>query len=149
MWYVLEKTTVFVTNDEGIPESQYVTEPVAVTDIPANTQRDTHVIITSKRRFDVINTCILRFVFAEMMIASFKFKLIRPWGEAKLNPFNYSKVIRISAKWVLVRDLFSSCKIENWPICFSTDLCNNKRFIDSRKCKMITWRNYWSWLICF
>ena len=60
--------------------SQYVTEPVAVTDIPANSQRDTHVIITStsKRRFDVINTCILRFVFAEMMVVSFKFKLIGP-----------------------------------------------------------------------
>ena len=31
---------------------------------PANTQRNKHVIITSKRRFDVIITCLLRCVFA-------------------------------------------------------------------------------------
>ena len=31
---------------------------------PANTQRIKHVLIASKRRFDVIITCLLRFVFA-------------------------------------------------------------------------------------
>ena len=31
---------------------------------PANTKRNKHVIITSKRRFDVIITCLLRCVFA-------------------------------------------------------------------------------------
>ena len=34
--------------------------------IPANTQRNKYVIITLKRRFDVINTRLLRFVFAGM-----------------------------------------------------------------------------------
>ena len=37
-------------------------------DIPTNTQRNKHVIITSKRRFDVIITCLLRFVFVWMRI---------------------------------------------------------------------------------
>ena len=32
--------------------------------IPANSQRNKHVIIAPKRRFDVIITCLLRFVFA-------------------------------------------------------------------------------------
>ena len=31
--------------------------------IAANTQRNKYVIITSKRRFDVIITCLLRFLF--------------------------------------------------------------------------------------
>ena len=31
---------------------------------PANTKRNKHIIITSKQRFDVIITCLLRFVFA-------------------------------------------------------------------------------------
>ena len=37
--------------------------------IPANTQRDKHVIITSKQRFDVIITCLLC-VFAGMQLIS-------------------------------------------------------------------------------
>ena len=32
-------------------------------DFPSNTQRNKHIIITSKRRFDVIITCLLRCVF--------------------------------------------------------------------------------------
>ena len=32
--------------------------------IPQQTQRNEYIIITSKRRFDVIITCLLRFVFA-------------------------------------------------------------------------------------
>ena len=36
--------------------------------LPANTQRNKHVIITSKRRFDVIITCLLRCVFAGLCV---------------------------------------------------------------------------------
>ena len=34
---------------------------------PAKTQRNKYVIITSKRRFDVIITCLLRCVFAGLV----------------------------------------------------------------------------------
>ena len=36
--------------------------------VPANTQRSKHVIITSKRCFDVMITCLLRCVFAEVPV---------------------------------------------------------------------------------
>ena len=39
--------------------------------IPANTQRNKHVIITSKRRFDVLITCLLRGVFAGIWLAAY------------------------------------------------------------------------------
>ena len=42
---------------------------------PANTQRINHVIITSKRHFDVITTCLLRCVFAGELKLTVKFKL--------------------------------------------------------------------------
>ena len=35
--------------------------------VPANTKRDKNVIITSKQRFDVIITCLLRCVFARVI----------------------------------------------------------------------------------
>ena len=37
--------------------------------IPANTKRNKHVIITSKRRFDVIIRCLLRCVLAGILRA--------------------------------------------------------------------------------
>ena len=36
------------------------------TTIPANTQRNKHVTITSKQRFDMIIMCLLRYVLAEI-----------------------------------------------------------------------------------
>ena len=40
--------------------------------VSANTRRNKHVIITSKRCFDVIITCLLRFVFAGMILKMMK-----------------------------------------------------------------------------
>ena len=40
--------------------------------IPANTKRNKHVIITPKHRFNVMITCLLRFVFAGMLLSFVK-----------------------------------------------------------------------------
>ena len=44
--------------------------------VPANTHRNKHVIITSKRRFDVMITCLLRFVFTGVRVPRIVQKLV-------------------------------------------------------------------------
>ena len=64
--------------------------------ISANTQRNNHVINTSKRRFGVMITCLLCFVFAEIVMGWFIHDVLCPrqrWRLAKRWLNHYSDVM--------------------------------------------------------
>ena len=50
--------------------TEKLTNGALVTPTPGNTQRNKHVIITSKHRFDAIITCLLRCLFARHSLAA-------------------------------------------------------------------------------
>ena len=78
---------------------------VAADGFPANTQRDNHVIITSKRRFDVKITCLLRFVFA----------VLTPDSDTSLDNVRDTFLSLYSYKWLSIRAKLVAISFK-WPI---------------------------------
>ena len=77
-------------------------------DIPANTSRSEHVIITSKRSFDVIITCLLRCVFSRLTIyvfwqvstfIEFLFQICVYSNNAKFKSIWFARTLAISGRF--------------------------------------------------
>ena len=84
---------------------------------PTNTQRNKHVIITSKRRFDVIITCLLRFVFTRGVLFDAVAQLLLPMTTLWIRFPHYWHFVPGIHRWLLLGWLnWALEQTVEWPV---------------------------------